>query len=125
MNTLPKFICLADWWSDIKGPLGQAAVHSVIGIVIVFLALLFISFIISLFKYIAKFEQRSAEKKAEKNLAQSATKNTVSQIAAGETDYVNNFELVAVITAAINEFEEARGNSFKNGMVVRSIRKIG
>ncbi len=125
MNTLPKFVCLADWWSDTKGPLGQAAIHSVIGIVIVFLALLFISFIISLFKYIAKIEQRSAEKKAEKNLASNATKNAVSQIAAGETDYVNNFELVAVITAAINEFEEARGNSFKNGMVVRSIRKIG
>ncbi len=105
------------WWEGVKEPLADAGVNTIVGLCIVFAALVFISFIISLFKYIGKLDKSSEKKEA------AAAPAVASQNAGNELN-IDNFELVAVITAAISEYEEARGNFFKDGIVVRSVKKI-
>lgn len=114
---------IAGWWASIEDAMAEAGVNTIIGITVVFLALLFISFIISLFKYINKFEQMLANKKAGKNQAPApAPAATPAPVAApvAETD---DLELIAVITAAIHAYEEAQGNTVTGDLVVRSIKK--
>ena len=113
---------IAGWWASIEDAMAEAAVNTVIGITVVFLALLFISFVISLFKYINKFEQKLADKKAGKAAPapQPAPAPAPVVEAAQETD---DLELIAVITAAIHAYEEAQGNSVTGDLVVRSIKK--
>ncbi len=118
-----SFVVLAAETKTMGETLAEAGVNSLIGIVIVFVSLLLMSFIISGFSIIYKIQQKSAEKKSEANLTAQGIQNTVSQIAANELS-IDNFELTAIITAAISEYEEAQGNYFTNGMVVRSIKKI-
>ena len=48
---------IAGWWASIEDAMAEAGVNTIIGISVVFMALLFISFIISLFKYVNKFVQ--------------------------------------------------------------------
>ncbi len=100
--------------------LKEAGINTIVGLVIVFVALIFISFVISLFKFVNKLDKTSVQKD---DLAAQAITNATSQIAAAETQ-IDNFELVAIVTAAISEFEEAQGNYFKDGIVVRSIKRI-
>ena len=113
---------IAGWWASIEDAMAEAAVNTVIGISVVFLALLFISFVISLFKYINKFEQKLADKKAGKAAPapQPAPAPAPVVEAAPETD---DLELIAVITAAIHAYEEAQGNTVTGDLVVRSIKK--
>ena len=83
-----------------------------------FLVLLLISKIISLFKYIYKFEQGKATKKVEAEAPVEAEEP--------QEELSDDLELVAVITAAIHAYEEAQGNEIPvEGLVVRSIRKAG
>lgn len=110
-------------WDEVKANLPAAGVNTIVGLCVVFVALIFISFIISLFKIVAKIEAKNAEKNAAKDIAKAGIENTVSQISAGELA-IDNFELVAICTAAISEYEEAQGNFFKDGIVVRSIKRI-
>ena len=105
------------WWESVKGPLADAGVNTIVGLCIVFASLVLISFVISLFKYIGKLDKSS--RKNEASIAPAAT----AQATSAELN-IDNFELVAVITAAISEYEEARGNFFKDGIVVRSVKKI-
>ena len=105
------------WWEGVKGPLADAGVNTIVGLCVVFVALVFISFIISLFKLIGKLD-KSGEKKADAVAQTSASQSSAKELS------IDNFELVAVVTAAISEYEEAQGNFFKDGMVVRSIKKI-
>ena len=113
---------IAGWWASIEDAMAEAAVNTIIGITVVFLALLFISFVISLFKYINKFEQKLADKKAGKAAPapQPAPAPAPVVEAAPETD---DLELIAVITAAIHAYEEAQGNNVTGDLVVRSIKK--
>ena len=114
---------IAGWWASIEDAMAEAGVNTVIGISVVFLALLFISFVISLFKYINKFEQKLADKKVGKTApAPQPAAPTPAPVAeaAPETD---DLELIAVITAAIHEYEEAQGNVVSGDLVVRSIKK--
>ena len=113
---------IAGWWASIEDAMAEAAVNTVIGISVVFLALLFICFIISLFKYINKFEQMLANKKAGKSAPapQQAPAPAPVVETAPETD---DLELIAVITAAIHAYEEAQGNTVTGDLVVRSIKK--
>ncbi len=120
MNSL---VVLAAAEKTLGENMAEAGINSLIGIVIVFLSLLLMSFIISAFSLIYKAEQKAAAKKNDANLTAQGIQNTVSQIAANELS-IDNFELTAIITAAISEYEEAQGNYFTNGMVVRSIKKI-
>ena len=100
--------------------MGYALLNTVMGIVIVFLVLLLISKIISLFKYIYKFEQGKATKKVE------AEAPAPVEAEEPQEELSDDLELVAVITAAIHAYEEAQGNEIPvEGLVVRSIRKAG
>ncbi|MDD5901476.1 MAG: OadG family protein [Lachnospiraceae bacterium] len=119
---------LSNYWARISKVLPGALGNTIVGISVVFVALLFISFIISLFKYISVFENRRAKKKEEKQKEEAipvqAIENTVAQIAEAE-ELTDDLALIAVITAAIQAYEEANGNvaAVANGLVVRSIRR--
>ncbi|MGN1084387.1 MAG: OadG family protein [Lachnospiraceae bacterium] len=121
-------VFLNSYWDGVKEALSAALGNTVIGILIVFVALIFISFIISLFKFISVLENRKNAKKtakeAEKEIPVKAIENTVAQIAEAE-ELSDDLALVAVITAAIQAYEEAQGNveAVANGLVVRSIRR--
>ena len=133
MRITPVFL---NWWTDHWKAVGEAMPtalsNTVIGILIVFFALLFISFLISRFKYISiienKIKAKKEAKKANEELPKQAIENTVAQIAeAEEEELSDDSELVAVIMAAIYAYESEQGNAVNvvdNGLVVRSIRKV-
>ena len=115
---------IAGWWASIEDAMAEATTNTIIGISVVFLALLFISFVISLFKYINKFEQKLAERKAGK--AAPAPKAEPAPAPAPVVEVapeMDDLELIAVITAAIHAYEEAQGNAVSGDLVVRSIKK--
>ncbi len=101
--------------------LAKAGLNTIIGMGTVFVVLIFISFLISLFKYISAWENKMKNKKEQNSIESTAVDNTIAQIVekeeANETD---DLELVAVITAAIAAME---GTS-PDGLVVRSIKKV-
>ena len=103
------------WWNSIKDDFAAAGVNTVVGLCVVFVALVFISFIISLFKYINKWAVKREAANAE---------SAAPAVAAPAPANIDNFELAAVISAAITEFEESRGNHFKDGIVIRKITRI-
>lgn len=92
----------------------KAAMNTLIGMSVVFCVLIFISFIISLLKYVNKIGAKS-EKAEKENSAQNAAVETEVV----EEELADDLELVAVITAAIAASE---GTS-ADGLVVRSIKK--
>ena len=89
MRMAPVFL---SWWTDYWKAVGEAMpgalANTVIGICIVFFALLFISFVISRFKYIsiieAKIKAKKEAKKQNAELPQQAIENTVAQITEAE-----------------------------------------
>ena len=101
--------------------LGNAALNTVIGIVTVFIVLVLISFVISLFRYIPMLEEKLAEKKKknEKSVEIQEPGHLTAEPEKEEEELVDDTELVAVITAAIC----ASANVSSDGFVVRSIRK--
>ena len=113
---------IAGWWASIEDAMSEAAINTVIGISVVFAALLFICFIISLFKYINKFEQMLADKKTG-NAAPVAPVVSAPAPSVAEEVPADDLELIAVITAAIHAYEEAQGNVVEGDLVVRSIKK--
>lgn len=103
--------------------MGKAGMNTLIGMGTVFVVLIFISFIISLFKYISVFENRKKKKKEDTTSV--GVDNAIAQIVSSEEENsseseIDDLELVAVITAAIAASE---GTS-TDGLVVRSIRKV-
>ena len=99
--------------------MGKAGMNTLIGMGTVFVVLIFISFIISLFKYISVYENRKKEQK--EDTASIGVENAIAQIVSNEEENVeDDLELIAVITAAIAASE---GTS-TDGLVVRSIRKV-
>ena len=125
-------------WKKVAEAMPEAVSNTIIGILVVFGALIFVSFVISLLKYVNVIENRKNVKKEakaeEKALPMAAIENTVAQIE--EEELCNDAELVAVITAAIYEYEaaaaaaqaQAQGlpvpaRTIQNGLVVRSIRR--
>lgn len=102
----------------------KAGLNTVIGISLVFVVLILISFIISLFKYISVIEKNlKAKKEANQPKVDNSVDNTISQIAEkeeAEEDLTDDLELVAVIAAAIAASE----GTTPDGLVVRSIRKV-
>ena len=98
----------------------RAGMNTLMGIGIVFLMLLFLSFVIGLFKYIEKFQNVGKKKAAEEApKAEEAPAPAIAQSEAADEDFVDDLELVAVISAAIAAYENTSGDSF----VVRSIKK--
>ena len=98
----------------------QAALNTLMGVGIVFLALLFLSFLISKLHYIPDMiESRAKKNAAPAPAAAPAAAPVPAAPAAEEEDLVDDCELVAVIAAAIAAAE----NTSTDGFVVRSIRK--
>jgi sodium pump decarboxylase gamma subunit len=101
--------------------MAEAGLNTLMGMAVVFSALIFISLVIRLFGLINVFQAKKKDKKEEaKNIASVGIDNAVEQIAANEENLADDLELVAVITAAIAAFE---GSAPSDGLVVRSIRR--
>ena len=130
--------------------MSRAGKNTAIGMGVVFAVLIFISFVISLLKYLpllfdADIRRASAQKKEEQKQAQKATEKLIIAANAPEavaeekeeipafkkdadSDLMNDAELVAVITAAIAAASEGavRGPAYtasNDKLVVRSIRR--
>ncbi len=101
-----------------------ATVYTIIGIGTVFLVLIFISLLISCFKYIHAWEEgkKKAAAPAPAPKAAPAVKPVAAAPAVTGPDLSDDAELVAVMTAAIAAYE---GSAVSNGLVVRSIRRVG
>ena len=97
-----------------------ALLNTLMGMGTVFLVLIFISLIISLFKYVPQLEKRLKGGKEE----QKETEDEIPQIIREmeEEDFLGDEELVAVITAAIMAYQGGTSTS-TDRLVVRSIRR--
>mgnify|MGYP002303550554 CR=1 FL=1 len=102
------------------GLMTKAALNTLIGMGTVFVMLIMISLIISLFNFIPKI-QAAFSKKDKKEAKNVGIDKAVTQIAAQEEPEADDTELVAVIAAAIAASE---GAASTDGFVVRSIRKV-
>jgi sodium pump decarboxylase gamma subunit len=104
---------------DISYPMSkllkEAGLNTLMGIGIVFLTLVFLSFIISRFTLVSGLGQKKTETKAAPPVQQAAPEAVVEE----EEELSDDGELVAVIAAAIAASE----NTSTDGFVVRSIKK--
>ena len=101
--------------------LQRAGLNTLMGVGIVFCVLLFLCFLISLFKYIPALEAKFKNKgKAES--AQEAAPAPAAVAAPVVEEASNDDELAAVISAAIAAYEAEAGGS-TDGFVVRSIKR--
>ena len=106
--------------STMKDAMVKAALNTIIGMGTVFIVLILISFIIALFGFIPKIQAKMADLKNKKE--ETSIDNTISQIVEKEeVDVTDDYELVAVIAAAIAACE---GAASTDGFVVRSVRKV-
>lgn len=101
----------------------KAALNTLLGMGTVFVVLILISLLISLFVYIPKI-QKAFTKKADEKVAEIPTPvdNTIAQIIEKE-EMSDDLELAAVISAAIAASMASGGAVSTEGFVVRSIRK--
>ena len=114
---------IAGWWASIEDAMAEATVNTIIGITVVFAALLLFVFVISLFKYVYIFDQKMQAKKSGKAPAPKPAPAPAPAPAAEAVPAMDDLELIAVITAAIHAYEEAQGNTVTGDLVVRSIKK--
>ena len=101
--------------------LQRAGLNTLMGIGTVFVMLIMISLIISLFNFIPKLQAAFSKKDKEEEAKNAGIDKAVTQIAAQEEPEADDTELVAVIAAAIAASE---GAASTDGFVVRSIRKV-
>jgi len=94
--------------------MSKAGLNTVIGMGTVFIMLIIISFIISLFGLFSKGGVKKEVKTSVDRAVEQIEKNETAELA-------SNAELVAVIAAAIAAYE---GSGDASGFVVRSVRKI-
>ena len=100
----------------------KAVLNTLMGMGTVFVVLILIAFIISLFKYIPKIQEMFAKKK-EAPVQTEAVAPAPAPVYE-EEELVDDGELVAVITAALYASMASEGNApSKDGLVVRSIRR--
>lgn len=105
--------------------LQQAAMNTVMGLVVVFIVLAFLSFVISLLKYVPGLVNSFGKKKNQELSDVQENQTSVEEVSAqkNEEDISENVtdpELIAVIAAAI---AAAEGTS-QDGFQVRSVRRI-
>ena len=115
----PDSISFAEANASLGKTMQEAALNTVMGLGIVFLVLLFLSFLISQFKHIAKLEEKMTKKNAPE--APKAAPAPAAPVAAPAPveETVDDGELIAVIAAAIAAAE----GTTTDGVVVRSIKK--
>lgn len=106
--------------------LEKAGLNTVLGMGTVFVVLIFISFLISLFKFVPAL-LGTDKKKEEKTNAPAPVQSTapVSEPAVTEVSEEDDTELIAVIAAAIAAAREeaGAGDDYTGGFFVRSIRR--
>lgn len=98
--------------------MSKAALNTVMGLAVVFVMLIFISLIIYCFKFIHEAEERAA---AKKKAAEPAPAPAPAPAVEETVEEEDDLELVAVIAAAIAASE----GTDPNGLVVRSIKRVG
>lgn len=96
--------------------LAKAGMNTLLGMGTVFVVLIFIAFVISLFKYIPVIQGMFSKKE---KIETTAPAKTAPAVPVAETVETDNRELIAVIAAAI---AAAEGTS-TDGFVVRSIKR--
>ncbi|MDE5909184.1 MAG: OadG family protein [Lachnospiraceae bacterium] len=99
----------------------KAALNTLLGMGTVFTVLILISLIIGCFGFIPKIQAKFDKKSKKEEVKKTAVDNTIAQIIEKE-ELSDDYELVAVIAAAIAASE---GASSTDGFVVRSIRRAG
>ena len=99
-----------------------ALLNTLIGMGTVFIVLIFISLIISFFKYVPMIEKKLTGGKKEKDPAVSDEIPKILRDLEEEEELVGDEELMAVITAAIMAYHAGTSSS-KDKLVVRSIRR--
>lgn len=103
-----------------KELMASAGKNTLIGMGTVFVVLIFISFIISLFKFLPALFAPKTKMPEAKPAAAPAAKPVVAN-----DDLMNDSELVAVITAAIYAATQGAGQATsKDRLVVRSIKRV-
>ncbi|MCQ2500839.1 MAG: OadG family protein [Lachnospiraceae bacterium] len=103
--------------------MAQAGVNTITGILIVFIILLFLAFLISLFKYVNPAARK--KKAAPAPAAAPAPKKAAPAPVVETVDVASNDEeIIAVIAAAIAA-AEADGTATGDSYVVRSIKRVG
>lgn len=102
--------------------LKYAALNTLVGLAVVFLVLTLIIFIISLFKFIPYLQEKFSKKTSSSEAIDNALAQIVQQEEA-EEELVDDYELVAVITAAIQAYMGSEAPA--DGLIVRSIRRVG
>ena len=109
---------------DVKYPMsklvGEAGLNTLLGIGIVFIVLLFLSFIIGQIHWIPDLLAKGSKKTEEPAKETAPSAAPAAAAAAAEEELSDDEELVAVIAAAIAASE---GSPSTDGFVVRSIRK--
>ena len=98
--------------------LKQAGLNTIMGLGIVFIVLAFLAWLIGQMKIIPELLNKGS-KKAAPEAPKAAPAPAAAPVVAEEEEYVDDLELVAVITAAI----AASQNTSSDGFVVRSIKK--
>ena len=100
----------------------RAGMNTLMGMGVVFAVLIFIAWVIDLFKYISVFENKLKAKNAPAPApAPAAAPAPVAAPVVEEEEYVDDTELISVIAAAIAASE---GKTSANGLVVRSIKRV-
>lgn len=107
--------------SDLGERMEKAALNTLIGMGTVFIVLIIIIGVISLFKFIPMIQDRLAKKNAGNVQESGVSAATQMSNVQEDTDVSDDLELVAVIAAAIAASE---GAASADGFVVRSIRKV-
>ena len=101
--------------------LQRAGLNTLMGIGTVFVMLILLSLLISLFRFIPNPEaKKAAEAKAAKEVKEAEAAAAAPAVQAAEENLADDGELVAVIAAAIAATE----GTTTDGFVVRSIRKV-
>ena len=101
--------------------MAKAAMNTLLGMGTVFCVLVLIMAIIYLFGIIPKLQKKAADKAAKKAAGDGQSKAPVAApVETVQEELTDDFELVAVIAAAIAASEKAAGT---DGFVVRSIRR--
>ena len=119
MAVIMSMLALSGCDSNLGSKLSRAGMNTLMGMGTVFVILIFIAFIISRFKYIAKLEawirNRGQKKEVQAVPAAAAVEETVAE----EEDETDDLALVAVITAALAASLETSPDK----LIVRSIRR--
>ena len=100
--------------------LANAGLNTLMGMGVVFVVLILISFVISGFSLINKAESRMKNKGKQPETPAPKAPPAAAQPVVEEDDVTDDTELAAVIAAAIAAYE----GTAAEGIVVRSIRKV-